>query len=330
TVGAGLDFTMVAAQPLLLLALVGGLMALKALVMFAAARAARLSPRDAAATAVALAQGGEFAFVLFGFALGAGVLGAELAKLLTAVVALSMACTPLAMAAFERWVLKHPGAGLAEPEDTPYDDGAPDAIIAGFGRFGQVTARLLIANDFRTVTLDASIEQIDTLRRFGMEVHYGDASRLDLLRTAGAEKARLLVVAIDDRDKALEMVEIARQAFPHLTVLARAWDRRHAYELLSKGAHEVERETFEGGLSMGRRALKRLGLSDYRATRAATLFRQHDRALFDQLAPIYGEEERFILAARASRETMDQLLRAEMSQMAEDERVAEDAGKPTV
>ena len=314
TVGAGLDFAVVARQPGLLLILVLGLMGLKAVAMYGAARLFRLNDREAATTAVALAQGGEFAFVLLTFTVGAGVIPPELAKLLSAVVAMSMALTPLAFTAYERFVLDGAQPLGDEPETLPFDDGDPDVIVAGFGRFGQVTTRLLLANDFNVVTLDSSIEQIELLRRFGRTVHYGDASRIDLLRTAGVEKAKLLVVAIDDQDKAVELVEAAHEAFPHLVILARAWDRRHAYDLLKKGANGVERETFEGGLKMGERALKKLGFSAKRAQKAAGLFRKHDLAAFERLAPLWGEE-RYILASRDANETMERLLRADLEQM---------------
>jgi monovalent cation:proton antiporter-2 (CPA2) family protein len=318
TVGAGLDFAVVGREPGLLLGLVVGLMALKGLVMYAAGRLFRIAPRPAATTAVALAQGGEFAFVLLTFTVGAGVIGADLAKLLSASVALSMAFTPVVFALYERFVLNGAIPLGDEPEVLPFDEGDPEVIVAGFGRFGQVTTRLLLANDFRVVTLDSSIEQIELLRRFGRKVHYGDASRLDLLRTAGIEKAKVLVVAIDDQDKAVELVEAAHEAFPHLVILARAWDRRHAYDLLKKGATEVERETFEGGLRLGERTLKRLGFSAKRAHRAAGLFRKHDEASFERLAPVWGEE-RYILASRDANETMERLLRADLEQMDIDE-----------
>ncbi|WP_309645800.1 monovalent cation:proton antiporter-2 (CPA2) family protein [Phenylobacterium sp.] len=319
TVGAGLDFGVILAQPLLLAGLVAGLMLVKGVAMYAAARLFRVPALAAGTTAVSLAQGGEFAFVLLTFTVGAGVIDAELAKLITATVALSMAATPLAMLAHERLILSRPMAEGPKPEHQPFDEGEPHAIVAGFGRFGQIAARLLMANDFNVVTLDSSIEQIETLRRFGRKVHYGDAARLDLLRTAGIEKASLLIVAIDDQDKAAELVEAARQAFPHLTIMARAWDRRHAYDLLRNGADDVERETFEGALAVGRRALVGLGFSEYRATRAATYFRKLDKALFDELAPISGEEENFIMAARDSRDTMDKLLSAEMRRAADED-----------
>jgi glutathione-regulated potassium-efflux system ancillary protein KefC/glutathione-regulated potassium-efflux system protein KefB len=267
---------------------------------------------------VALAQGGEFAFVLLGFAVGAQVLPPELSKLFTAVIAVSMAATPLLLAGFDRLVLSRQPS-REEPQNEAFDERAPDAIVAGFGRFGQIATRLLISNGFKVVTLESSIEQIDILRRFGWRVYYGDASRLDLLRDAGADKARLLLVAIDERDKASEMVEAARQAFPNLTILVRAYDRRHAYELLRLGADVVERETFESALNFGRRALVRLGVTERRALKAAVVFRDHDKALFERLAPLAGEEERYIMASRDSRETTERLLQAEMTRLAEEE-----------
>jgi monovalent cation:proton antiporter-2 (CPA2) family protein len=323
TVGAGLDVGMVVGRPLLIVGMVVGLMALKAVAMYAAGRLFRVPPRTAATAGIALAQGGEFAFVLLGFAHGVRVLDAGTVRLLTAVVAVSMAATPLVFAAYERLVLSRVGP-REEPERLPFDEGDPDAIIAGFGRFGQIATRLLIANEFKVVLLDSSVDQIDQIRRFGWRVHYGDASRLDLLRTAGAEKARLLVVAIDDRDKTLEIVETAKQAFPHLTVIARAYDRPHAYELLKRGAAYVERETYESALNLGRQALVRLGFGERRALKAAVLFREHDAELFRELQASYGQEDKYISASRASRETFQRLIRAEMKELAEEDEEAAD------
>jgi len=319
TVGAGLDLGLVRQHAVLILSLVLGLMALKTLAMYATARLFRTPHRTALTTGVALAQGGEFAFVLLGFVLGARVMDAELARLLTAVVAVSMAATPLVSAAYQRFVLDRPEA-RDEPERLPFDERDPDAIVAGFGRFGQIAARLLIANSFKVVLLDSSIEAIDGVRRFGWRVHYGDASRLDLLRTAGAEKAKLLLIALDDRDKALEIVEAAKEAFPNLSIVARAYDRPHAFELLARGVDWAERETYESALNFGRHALERLGFTDRRALKAAVVFREHDNRLFRDQQARYGQgEEQYISGARASRETFDRLIQAEMARVAEEE-----------
>ncbi|MGH6909052.1 MAG: monovalent cation:proton antiporter-2 (CPA2) family protein, partial [Phenylobacterium sp.] len=318
TVGAGLDLGLVLAHPLLIVGLVLGLMVLKVLAMYAAGRLFKNSHETSLTTAVALAQGGEFAFVLLGFTLGARVMDAELARLLTAIVAVSMAATPLASALYDRLVLTRREAQV-EPEHLPFNEADPDVIVAGFGRFGQIATRLLIANNFKVVLLDSSIEQIDIIRRFGWPVHYGDASRIDLLRTAGADKAKVLLVAIDDKDKAVQMVEAAHEAFPNLTILARAYDRRHAYELLKTPNVGVERETFESALNMGRKALLKLGLGERRASRAAALFREQDDKFFKQLAPIAGQEEAYTLAVRDARDTTERLLRAEMQKIADEE-----------
>ncbi|OYX05463.1 MAG: potassium transporter [Caulobacter vibrioides] len=316
TVGAGVDLPLVARQPLTLVGLVLGLMVLKFLVMYGIARLFGAHKRGALAVATALAQGGEFAFVLLTFTVGAGVIGAQLAALLTAAIAVSMALTPVAMILYER-VAALMDAAIPDvtPDTGDFDEGEPDIIIAGFGRFGQVTGRLLSANGFKSTVLDSDIEQIELLQRFGRRVHYGDATRLDLLRQAGADRARMLIVALDDREKTVELVETARKAFPNLTILARAWDRRHAYDLLSNGADAVERETFESALALGSTALQKLGFRAHRAHRAAAFFRRHDRRMFEELRPMWGQEEAYMLASRDAAQTMDRLLNADLHRM---------------
>lgn len=316
TVGASLDLALVAREPLLLLGIVIGLMVLKFAVMFGVARLFGAQTRGAAAVATALSQGGEFGFVLLTFTVGAGVIAPELAALLTAAIAVSMALTPLAMIAYEQIAI---AADAAIPDvqhpDPTFDDGEPDIIMAGFGRFGQIVQRLLAANGLRSTILESDIEQIEVLRRFGRRVHYGDATRLDLLRAAGAERAKMLIIAIDDKDKAVDMVETARQAFPNLKVVARAWDRPHAYELLNRGADEVERETFEGALALATKALTQLGFSPAKAKKAIDLFRAYDKKTFDDLRPLWGEEEAYILASREATRTTERLLRGDLERL---------------
>ena len=316
TVGAGVDLPLIWSRLPLIVGLVLGLMILKFVMMFGVAKLFGASGKGAAAVAAALAQGGEFAFVLLSFTVGAHVIDASLAKLLTAVVALSMALTPVAITLYERLAAMI-GEAIPKvaPDDPTFEEGPGQVIIAGFGRVGQVVGRLLRANGFSTVVLDADIEQIDLLRRFGRPANYGDATRLDLLRAAGAETAKMLIIAIDDREKTVELAEKARQAFPHLTIIGRAWDRRHAYDLLRNGADAVERETFEGALALGRTALQRLGFRAHRAVRAADLFRRHDVRSFEKLAPLWGQEENYILASRDAANTMDRLLSADLENL---------------
>ncbi|MDQ0466501.1 monovalent cation:proton antiporter-2 (CPA2) family protein [Caulobacter ginsengisoli] len=316
TVGAQIDVPLILTQPLLLLGVVLGLMTLKFTVMFSLAKIGGASNRVASAVGVALAQGGEFAFVLLAFTVGAGVIDPKLASLLTAAVAMSMAFTPLTVIAYERiarWLDAHVVAPAIP--DPVFEEGEPDIIIAGFGRFGQIAGRMLTANGFRSTVLDSDIEQIELLRRFGRPVHYGDATRLDLLRAAGAEKARMLIVALDDQAKTSELVERARKAFPNIIILARAFDRRHAYDLLANGADAVERETFEASLALGVTALRKLGFRAHRAQRAADFFRRHDRRTFEELRPIWGQTEAYMLASRDAQDTMNKLLAADLERM---------------
>jgi monovalent cation:proton antiporter-2 (CPA2) family protein len=319
TVGASLDFGLVARHPFVVLGLTVGLMAIKAEAMTRLGRLFHLTRADARMVGVSLCQGGEFAFVLTGFVITAHVLPASLGHLLNAVVAVSMVLTPLVFLVHER-VMTVPERSDGPPPEEPAFDAAPDVIVAGYGRFGQIAGRLIEANGFRTSVLDISTSQIDMLRRFGRRVHYGDASRLELLQAAGAAQAKLLVVAIDDRERALELVETARHAFPHLVILARAWDRRAAYDLLNHGADAVERETFEASLAMGRMALERLGVRAHQAHRAAAIFRRHDKRLFEKLRPLWGDDEGFVLASRQSTMTLEKLLAAE--------RLGAEAGEP--
>jgi monovalent cation:proton antiporter-2 (CPA2) family protein len=315
TVGAGLNLPLVAREPLLIGAMVLGLLVLKAAAMFAVASLFRLDWRSAGTTALALAQGGEFVFVLLGVASAGGVVDGETSGLLTAAVAISMAATPLVVAGWLRLTTSRVAAGPA-PVNT-FDHDQPRVIVAGYGRFGQIVGRLLGANGFETSTLDVSVEQIALLRRFGRRVYYGDAARLDLLRAAGAERAEVLVIAVDDREKSLEILAAAKETFPHLKILARAFDRRHAYELLNAGAEVVERETFEGGLAMAAETLKALGWRAYRAERAARLFRRHDERLFHSLRALWGDDEKYAVATRESSPRMDDLLRADLERAPE-------------
>ena len=317
TVGAGLDVALVRREPLVVLALVVVLMTVKTAVMLACARVAGMKLREAAATAVSLSQGGEFAFVLIGFTTGAAVLPDGLGKLLSAVVAISMLATPFVFLAFERLADRLQPRNVEEVRDPDrnFEEGA-EVIVAGLGRFGQILTRVLQANGLQASVMDSSLQQIDLLRRFGRQVNYGDATRLDLLRAAGAREAKVLVVAIDDRDKAEQMVEIAREQFPHLKILARAYDRGHAYDLLAKGADHAERETYEASLVVAREALTRLGWRPVRAQRAVEVFRAYDQSLFERLKPFWEDDERYVSEARAAGLTLERLLAEDMQAVA--------------
>jgi glutathione-regulated potassium-efflux system ancillary protein KefC len=252
--------------------------------------------------AALLAQGGEFAFVVFGVARESKLFTVEWEALLTITVALSMAMTPLLLLLHDRLAVRG-----ARPERAPdtIDTQGP-VIIAGFGRFGQIVGRLLLANDVRAVVLDHDPDQVESLRKFGYRVFYGDATRLDLLEAAGARKARLLVNAIDDVGASLALVDRVRANFPQLPIVSRARNVSHYLELKLRGVEVVERETFEAALRVGRAALEKLGVDRFRARELADAFRRHNIASVDATMPFYQDEARRMSMAKAGREELEQ------------------------
>ncbi|TCZ53143.1 monovalent cation:proton antiporter-2 (CPA2) family protein [Roseicella aquatilis] len=304
SVGAGIDFAQVAAAPLAVAGLVLLLVAVKAAVLVGMGLAARRPRPEILLTAMLLSQGGEFAFVLLAFAVQNGVLPQAEAGLMVSVVALSMATTPLLMLAYGRLAERLSAHDLPPEPDAIEPQGS--VVIAGFGRFGQIVGRLLLAHGHAVTVLDHDMETIESLRRFGFRVFYGDASRLDLLQAAGAAEAAVIVVATDAPETTDRIVGTARRHFPQAQVLARARDRSHAYALTEAGAHLVVRETFGSALETGVEALRRLGLPAYEAERAGRLFRRHDLRTMQRLAPMRGDDTRYSLAVR---EASAQLLR---------------------
>lgn len=312
SVGASIDFNLLLQQPLLILGVVIGLVIAKFAVLFGLGQFFRLPLSQSLLFGFALAQGGEFAFVLFSFATQNQVLAPAVSNPLVVAVALSMALTPLIMIINDRLVQPRFAPVTSEREADEIDDNENPVIIAGFGRFGQIVGRLLIANGCKATVLDHNPGQIDLLCRFGFKVFYGDASRLDLLHAAGAERARLLVVAIDNRETILETVELARKRFPHLKILARAIDRSHAYELIRRGADVVQRETFGSALEMGVEALKLLGVRSYKAHRAAHTFKEHDEQALQEMAIVEKRDETVLVASsRQLAQQLEQLLQAD-------------------
>ena len=190
-------------------------------------------------------------------------------------------------------------------------------ILAGFGRFGHIVGRLLRANGFPTTVLDYDAEQVETLRRFGMKSFYGDATRLDLLHSAGADRARLFVLAIDDEAKALQIVKMVQRHFPKLHILARATSRQHAYELLRLGVSHVYRETLGSALDLSVDALRHLGLDEPRARRAAEIFREQDEASVREMAELEDDLEAYASAARKHTVNLERALQSDIAMHAE-------------
>ncbi len=313
SVGAGIQMGVIVDSPLAIAGIVAGVVVVKAAILFLLARSARLQSRDALLTAIALSQIGEFAFVLIAFAGQNGVLDAGTGGLLTASVALSMLTTPLLLIAFDRLV-----PGRAGGEDRAADDISERnrVIIAGFGRMGQIVGRILIGRGVPVTVLEHDAEQLEALRRFGFTLYYGDARRHDLLHAAGAEDASLLVVATDEKETTTEIVEMARRNFPGLKVVARAFDRPHAYELEAAGADRIVRETFAGGIEMGAEALKELGLPAFEAERIGRIFRRHDIEAMEAMRELRKlDRNAYGLAFRQRREMLSRVLTRDIQTM---------------
>lgn len=309
-VGASIDFALLADKPALILALVATLVVLKFIVLLGIGRVFRLNLADNLMFAFLLAQGGEFAFLLFSFATQNRVLDTELASLLIVVVVLTMIATPLLIIVFERLIQpRFAGCVSAPPEDEELEMDTSPVIVAGYGRFGQIVSRLLHADGIDTTLLDHDSGQIELTGRFGYKVFYGDASRVQLLQAAGADEARLLVIAIDDREKAVQMVISAKQFFPHLKVLVRAYDRTHAYELMEAGAEVVTRETFGSALVMGEQALRLLGYGEAHAYRIMRTFKKHDEESLQKLYEVWGDDHAYGLRVRQNIEDLEKVLR---------------------
>jgi monovalent cation:proton antiporter-2 (CPA2) family protein len=310
-VGAGIDFHVLAEHPLLVPALVVLLVVVKLLVLLLLGRLFRLNLAENLMFSFILAQGGEFAFLLFSFALQSRVIDTDLAGLLIVVVVLSMAATPLIIIAYDRFIRpRFIGCVSGEPRgEEDIDEQQNPVIVAGYGRFGQVVSRLLKADGIETTLLDHDSGQIELSGRFGYKVFYGDASRVELLKAAGADDASLLVIAIDDRDKAVNMVVSARQFFPHLKVVARAYDRSHAYKLMDAGADVITRETFGSALILGEEALKLLGYDPARAYRVMRTFKHHDEQGLQKLYEVWGDDNAYGLRVRQNVEDLEKVLR---------------------
>ena len=309
SVGMGADLGLLAAHPGPLLAATLALLACKAGAAFLLGRAGGQSAPAAARFALALPQGSEFSFVLFAAAVQAGALGQGAARAATLVIALSMMATPLLFAASERLLIPRLGR-RPEPAYDVIEASAP-VIVAGFGRMGQVVGRVLRMQGIAFTALEKDPGQVEVIRRFGTQVFYGDPARPDLLRAAGAPTARLLVVAIENTEENLRVVDVARRTFPNLTILARARNRRHAHLLMDRGVAGLVRDTFHSSLVLAGDALRVMGVPAARAAQAVELFRRHDEALLVQQHAIYGDEQQLIQTVQQAAEELQGLFEAD-------------------
>ncbi|MFD1216813.1 MULTISPECIES: monovalent cation:proton antiporter-2 (CPA2) family protein [Microbulbifer] len=309
-VGANLNLDLVMQNPLLLLGLLLLLVAVKFAVLFTLARVQSVARGEDWLFAVSLAQAGEFGFVLLAYASQNQVLPGDVSSLLIALIALSMASTPLLLLAYEQLIQPRFFTGPQKPDmsdKAPQDDGSP-VIIIGYGRYGQIAGRLLNASGFDTTLLEHNAEQLELVRRYGIKAYYGDASREDLLHAAGAKNAQVVILTLSDQAASLEIVSRIRKHFPHITILARARNRMHQYALMEAGVKHIYRETVDSALEIGAGALQLLGLSYHQAQRFARKFKQHDQRMLESLFPYWRDESQHVAQTKVYREQLLQTL----------------------
>jgi monovalent cation:proton antiporter-2 (CPA2) family protein len=310
SVGMSADLPLARAQPALLAEAAAILLLTKAAIASVLGRIARQNTSNALRFGLALPQASEFSFVLFAAAVAAGALGSADAAMATLVTAVSMVATPVVFAGAEAALRLRPAP---KPQYDVIDAKPTPVIICGFGRFGQIIGRVLRMHGIEFTALERDPGQVEVVRRFGTKVYFGDPTRLDMLRAAGAETARLLVVALDDPPGVLRVVQIAKRNFPNLAILARARNRWYAHLLMDRDVDGLVRETFHSSLHLARQALSILGIDDVAAQRAVTLFREHDEKNLLETHAIYRDEKQLIQNQQQAADELASLFEADQA-----------------
>lgn len=321
-IGMSLNLTLLLSQPVMIFALTIGLMAMKAVILFGLGRWQGLDNQPARRLGLALAQGGEFAFVLLSVGQAAGVLGKNPAEMLAVIVTLSMALTPILLA-LERMIFKKPPAASRAFDTLPQNES--HVVIAGFGRFGQITARVLRAKGIAFTALDISAEQVEFVRNFGSKVFYGDASRPEVLEAAQIEKATAFVLAIDDVEASMRTAEYVKHRYPNVPIYARARNRTHAHRLLDLGVAGLQRETFMSALTLTKQLLSGLGYTDRSVTRTIETFKAHDERRLIEDYKLASDIEKLQARARSDAVTLEKLFQEDA---AEEAKVSASETKP--
>jgi len=310
-VGASIDFKLILSMPWVILGLVIGLMALKSLILLGLGKIFKVKIEQNLLFAIALSQVGEFAFILLSFSNQNNILPQATVSILTAVVAISMALTPLLLLAYERLI--HPRFSV-QPANTREADEIQEKhpiIIAGFGRFGNIVGRFLRVNGVKATILDLDSDRVDALHNLGVKVYYGDAARRDMLESAGAAEAKVIIVAMDTVEQTLEVVRVVRKHFPHLQMLVKAENIPDTFELMDLGVLHIYRETLDTSLRMGADALQMLGIRAYHAYRNAGTFRKQDEKAMKGLSAIRDDKKLYINTVKERIEELEKLMSGE-------------------
>ncbi|RYF83006.1 MAG: glutathione-regulated potassium-efflux system protein KefC [Comamonadaceae bacterium] len=315
-VGMSIDFAVIVAHPLLITALVLGFMTFKFVVIYLLAKAMGIPKVQRPVFTLLLAQGGEFAFVVFQAA-GPNVLPPQTTSLLIGAVALSMLLSPLLLVLIDRYVLARYKHKPATTLDEISEQQEAKVLICGFGRYGQIVGRVLLSQGMRVTVLDHDPDTVEGLREFGFRVFYGDATRLDLLRVAGGATAKVIVVAVDEIDTSLEIVDLVREHFPQARVVARARNLSHHYQLRDRGIELIERELFESSLRSARSVLESLGWPAHEAREMTLRFRLRNIKTVDETYPHYKDRAKLIAVAKEGRQQFEQQLSREREESAQ-------------
>ena len=315
-VGASIDFNLIVSQSGIVFGLVLGLIVIKGIILFLLGKFFKIGTNQNLIFTFALSQVGEFAFVLFSLSLTEGIFDAKTVNLMFAVVAISMALTPLLILINERLLLPYTGSPIVKDEKASDDIDEKNAVIvAGFGHFGSTVGRFLRANNIKATFLDIDSDRVRVLRRMGFKVFFGDASRYDILHAAGAAKAKLIIIAVDSAEKRLEMVDTVKKHFPNLHMFVRATNRYDAYDLMNAGVLHVYRETVDTAVRVGVEVMTLLGKKSYTANRLARTFLRHDEANLKKLASIRDPDE-YIIAAKNYIEELELIVQADTKEKA--------------
>lgn len=311
-VGMSLSLPLILAQPLLIIALTVAYMAVKMGLIYGIGRVFKLTHENSKLMSLAVGQGGEFAFVIFGMVLSFGIAPNEPLAILTAVITVSMALSPLLNLAYERLMIKCDVA--PKPQYDVITNENPEIIIAGFGRFGQIFGRILKSQNIPFVAIDHDASQVDSLRKFGHKVYFGDASRRDILETAGVARAKYFILAIDDMEQSLTTAQTLREHFPHIKIFARARNRGHVFEFMELGVTQIKRETFDASLSFVGDLLREMGHTAERAQSIVERFRVHDEVMMAEQYKVRTDENMYVSVATQGQAQLAQVMEQDSQQ----------------
>lgn len=312
-VGMGVSLNLIFEKPLLTFGLSLLYLAVKFLVIYGTGRLFKMNHENSKLMGLTVAQGGEFAFVIFGIVQQSGVIASETLSMLTVIITLSMALNPL-LGQLSSYVARRWQKPIVEPRYDSIKDESPEVIIAGFGRFGQIFGRVLRSQAIPFVAIDHDADQIDLLRKFNSKVYYGDAGRLDILEAAGAAKAKYFILAIDDLETSVKAAKTIREHFPHLKIFARARNRGHAFDFIDLGITHIKRETFDSSVNFVGELLVDMGKSQEKVMQLIAKFKDHDEIMLQEQFKVREDDKQYVSISNQSLAQLTQVLNEESHQ----------------